>query len=356
MCSAISAGRRRRTRARARGDPREARRAPPPDLEVVDVDDRTLGGEPGGERAADPPPRSGDERDLALEPSGDLVVPPRARRPRRSGRTSQGRRAPHAELGGVHPSRRCASSCLSSSTSIVRSSTSIEITSPSRTNAIVPPRTASGATWPTFTPRVAPLKRPSVTSTTEFPRPRPTIAEVIESISGMPGARPALRSARRRLRRAGRPRREWALGTPLRSRSARRSAMGRALVSCELHDRALGREVSAEDAERPAQLERRSLPSRPPRRPAPVPKPCSASVRPQRSVRLMQVRQQLLDHRRVPPALCRSPATKRPPGVRLVTTGVDADSDRSLRARARRRPRWRSPASAARRWWIRPFR
>ena len=70
----------------------------------------------------------------------------------------------------------------------MRASTSTVIESPSRTNAIGPPRAASGATWPTINPRVAPLKRPSVTRTTDSPSPRPTIAEVIESISGIPGA------------------------------------------------------------------------------------------------------------------------------------------------------------------------
>ena len=48
--------------------------------------------------------------------------------------------------------------------------------SPSRTAAIGPPRAASGATWPTINPRVAPEKRPSVISVTESPSPAPTIA------------------------------------------------------------------------------------------------------------------------------------------------------------------------------------
>ena len=45
--------------------------------------------------------------------------------------------------------------------------------SPSRTAAIGPPRGASGATWPAMKPRVAPLKRPSVSSATESPSPSP---------------------------------------------------------------------------------------------------------------------------------------------------------------------------------------
>ena len=42
--------------------------------------------------------------------------------------------------------------------------------------AIGPPRAASGATWPTMKPWVAPEKRPSVISATSSPRPAPTIA------------------------------------------------------------------------------------------------------------------------------------------------------------------------------------
>ena len=50
--------------------------------------------------------------------------------------------------------------------------------SPSRIAAIGPPRAASGATWPAISPRVAPLKRPSVSSATSAPRPSPTNAAV----------------------------------------------------------------------------------------------------------------------------------------------------------------------------------
>ena len=60
-------------------------------------------------------------------------------------------------------------------------------TSPSRTAAIGPPRAASGATWPTISPRVAPEKRPSVTSATDSPSPAPTTADVTPSISRIPG-------------------------------------------------------------------------------------------------------------------------------------------------------------------------
>ena len=60
-------------------------------------------------------------------------------------------------------------------------------TSPSRTAASGPPRAASGATCPTMSPRVAPEKRPSVTSATDSPSPAPTTADVMLSISRMPG-------------------------------------------------------------------------------------------------------------------------------------------------------------------------
>ncbi len=55
---------------------------------------------------------------------------------------------------------------------------SIVTSSPSRSAAIGPPLTASGATWPTINPRVAPEKRPSVISATSSPSPSPTIAAV----------------------------------------------------------------------------------------------------------------------------------------------------------------------------------
>ena len=45
------------------------------------------------------------------------------------------------------------------------------ISSPSRIAAIGPPLAASGATWPTIRPRVAPEKRPSVSSATLLAEP-----------------------------------------------------------------------------------------------------------------------------------------------------------------------------------------
>ena len=61
------------------------------------------------------------------------------------------------------------------------------IGSPSWTNAIGPPSTASGATWPTHSPVVPPENRPSVSSSTSLPSPAPLIAPVTASISRMPG-------------------------------------------------------------------------------------------------------------------------------------------------------------------------
>src|SRR5262249_13718863 len=83
-------------------------------------------------------------------------------------------------------SRRCTSSSVSATDS-VRRSMSIVTTSPSRSAAMGPPRAASGDTWPTIRPRVAPEKRPSVMSATDSLRPTPTSAAVTASISRMPG-------------------------------------------------------------------------------------------------------------------------------------------------------------------------
>ena len=59
--------------------------------------------------------------------------------------------------------------------------------SPSLTNAMGPPSTASGETWPTHKPVEPPEKRPSVSSNVDLPRPAPLIAPVIISISRIPG-------------------------------------------------------------------------------------------------------------------------------------------------------------------------
>ena len=51
-----------------------------------------------------------------------------------------------------------------------------------------PPCAASGQRWPIMMPWLAPEKRPSVTSATLSPSPRPTSAPPGDSISGQPGA------------------------------------------------------------------------------------------------------------------------------------------------------------------------
>src|SRR5699024_11024641 len=88
---------------------------------------------------------------------------------------------------GSQPTLRAASSESSTSRSSAPVLTSSRIRSPSRTKAIGPPSTASGAMWPTHSPVVPPEKRPSVISSTSLPRPAPLIAPVIASISRMPG-------------------------------------------------------------------------------------------------------------------------------------------------------------------------
>ena len=70
---------------------------------------------------------------------------------------------------------------------MVPASTSTTIRSPSATNAMGPPSTASGATCPTQNPWVPPENRPSVTSAASAPRPAPFMAPVTASISRIPG-------------------------------------------------------------------------------------------------------------------------------------------------------------------------
>src|SRR6266508_1371949 len=89
--------------------------------------------------------------------------------------------------GAFHAARRLAKSASSTSTSMRRFSASISMRSPSRRSAIGPPTSASGETWPTENPFVAPENRPSVISATSLPRPAPATAAVTASISGMPG-------------------------------------------------------------------------------------------------------------------------------------------------------------------------
>src|ERR1022692_4803787 len=71
---------------------------------------------------------------------------------------------------------------------MVPASASMAMGSPSRTAAMGPPLNASGTTWATMKPCVAPLKRPSVTSATVSESPSPTMAPVTPNISRIPGA------------------------------------------------------------------------------------------------------------------------------------------------------------------------
>ena len=80
-----------------------------------------------------------------------------------------------------------ASSASSTSRSRERAAISTRIRSPSRTKAMGPASTASGAMWPMHRPVVPPENRPSVKSSTSFPSPAPLMAAVIASISRMPG-------------------------------------------------------------------------------------------------------------------------------------------------------------------------
>ena len=73
-------------------------------------------------------------------------------------------------LPGLH-ARGCISSGRNFQVDRVRFSRSMVMMSPSCTAAIGPPTNASGATWPTMNPRVAPLKRPSVSSATSSAKP-----------------------------------------------------------------------------------------------------------------------------------------------------------------------------------------
>ena len=106
-------------------------------------------------------------------------------------------------------------------------------------------------------PRVAPEKRPSVSSATVSPSPSPTIAAVTASISRMPGppAGPSLRMTTTSPAliwplRDGRHRRLLAL------EDARRAAVVAALVAGELDDAALGGEVAAQDRDAAGLLDR----------------------------------------------------------------------------------------------------
>ena len=268
-------------------------------LQVVDVDDRTLGGEPDRERAADPAPCAGDERDLALEPSAHSVTAPRA--------AEETLRAYFARTpcdtrgsGGTHPTRRCSSSCVVQ-LDLERSRVDVD-------RDHVPVANERDRASPHRLGRdVADHHAPRRAAEAAVGDEHDRVAELA------PDDRRGDRQHLRHARRPGRPlvpddddlaRLDDALVDGLQARSLgaedpRRPAVRRALVPRELHDRALGREVAAKHAERSARLERLSrrrdhlaVRIRAPRR--------VLGDRPavDRGSVAVQVRQQLLDHRR----------------------------------------------------------
>ena len=139
-----------------------------------------------------------------------------------------------------------------------RFATSIVIVSPSWTAAIGPPTSASGATWPTMKPRVAPEKRPSVSSATSSPSPSPTSAAGDARASrACRGRRPGPRCGSRRRRR---PRSARAVTAAIASSSHSNTRAGPAWCDRSwpesLIDGALGREVAAQDRQAAGRLDR----------------------------------------------------------------------------------------------------
>ena len=86
-------------------------------------------------------------------------------------RTWRGSRSCSAAREASSSPCAAASSAVVDESSIVCASASMTMRSPSATNAIGPPSTASGATWPTQNPCVPPENRPSVMSAASAPRP-----------------------------------------------------------------------------------------------------------------------------------------------------------------------------------------
>ena len=111
-----------------------------------------------------------------------------------------------------------------------------------------PPAAASGATWPTISPRVAPLKRPSVISATCSPRPWPTSAAVTpEHLPHARAAAGALVADDHHVARADASSPDRGEGVLLALEHPRRAPVVRPLVAGHLHHAALGREVPVED-------------------------------------------------------------------------------------------------------------
>ena len=131
------------------------------------------------------------------------------------------------------------------------------IVSPSRTAAIGPPSAASGAMWPAMKPRVAPEKRPSVSSATRLaealPHERRGDREHLAHARAADRALVADDDDVARLDLAGGDRLHRVL---LALEHARGALVVAALVARELHDAALGRDVAAQDREPAGRLDR----------------------------------------------------------------------------------------------------
>ena len=119
---------------------------------------------------------------------------------------------------------------------------------------------ASGETWPTMKPRVAPEKRPSVTRVTASPRPSPTMAAVTcEHLPHAGAARRPLVADDDHVAGADLLRCDGGEAVLLGVEDPGRAAVERARDAGELHDAALGSEVPAEHAQPAALLDRVSM-------------------------------------------------------------------------------------------------
>ena len=190
----------------------------------------------------------------------NATASPPVRRRRDEGRVvGERRRGGSAARAGDQSARRSAISSVGElDVQLAARSTSITTMSPSRSAASGPPFDASGATWPTMNPCVAPEKRPSVTSATESERPSPTIAAGdVEHLAHAGAAVRALVADHDDVAGddlAGLDRRERLL---LGVEDPGRAAVERAVVAGELDRAALGREVAVEDGDAAARLQRR---------------------------------------------------------------------------------------------------
>ena len=230
-----------------------------------------------------------------------------------------------------------------------RASTSIVISSPSRTAAIGPPRTAFGRDVAGHE-AVRGAGEAAVGEQRDVsPSPSPTIAAVTASISRMPGppAGPSLRITTTSPALIS-PGGDGGHRVLLALEHARRARRGAALVAGELDDAALGREVAAQDREAAGGLER--VVERPDDAPGPrSPAPSSAMLADRlagdgdaRRRAGSPASSRRLQHER-------DAAGRVQVGGDVAAAGLEvaqqrralADRGRSRRCRARRRSRWR---------------